>query len=165
MTARSETLDLEETATIATTAPPGSPVRQLSVFLENRVGALLSVVLCVNELIVEVVGLSVVDSVDVTIVRMIVTDPDVAATAFLEKGIPFSETRLLVVELDEGAHGLAACLSALQEGETNIHFSYPLLTRPRGRAALAICLEEPDFGSTVLRHAGFRVLYQEDLAR
>jgi hypothetical protein len=159
-------LDVKESEPVSgTTAPPGSPVRQLSVFLENRVGALLSVVRCVNELLVEVVGLSVIDSVDVTVVRMIVTDPDATATRFMERGIPFSETHLLVVELDEGAHGLAACLSALQEGETNIHFSYPLLTRPRGRAALAICLEEPDFGSTVLRNAGFKVLYQEDLSR
>lgn len=138
---------------------------QLSVFLENRVGALLSIVRCINELHVEVVGLSVVDSVDVTVVRMIVTDPEAVAAHFSERGIPFSKTQLLVVELDEGAHGLASCLAALQEGETNIHFSYPLLTRPRSRAALAICLEEPDFGTSVLRHAGFKVLYQEDLAR
>lgn len=126
---------------------------------------MLSIVRCINELHVEVVGLSVVDSVDVTVVRMIVTDPETVAAHFSERGIPFSRIRLLVVELDEGAHGLASCLAALQEGETNIHFSYPLLTHPRGRAALAICLEEPDFGTSVLRHAGFKVLYQEDLAR
>lgn len=158
-------MDLKETESVSTTVPPGSPVKQLSVFLENRVGALLAVVRCVNELHVEVLGLSVIDSVDVTVVRMVVTDPDAVATLFLERGIPFSETRLLVVELDEGAHGLAACLCALQEGETNIHFSYPLLSQPRGKPALAICLEEREFGISVLHNAGFRVLFQEDLAR
>lgn len=158
-------MDLEQTESVSTTVPPGSPVKQLSVFLENRVGALLSVVRCVNERFVEVVGLSVADSVDVTVVRMIVTDPDSTATLFMERGIPFSETDLLVVELEEGAHGLSSCLAALQEGETNIHFSYPLLSQPRGRPALAVCLDDLDFGLTVLRNAGFKVLFQEDLAR
>lgn len=147
------------------TAVPGSPVKQLSVFLENRVGALLSIVRCIHELHVEVVGLSVVDSVDVTIVRLVVTDPDAVGTMFLERGIPFSETGMVVVELDEGAHSLSACLSALLEGEMNIHFSYPLLTRPQGKAVLALCLEDPEFGMDVLRRVGFKVLYQEELAR
>ncbi|MEM0969064.1 MAG: acetolactate synthase [Verrucomicrobiota bacterium] len=156
-------MEIDDTAPL--TAPPGTPVVQLSVFLENRVGALLSIVRCINDLHVEVVGLSVVDSVDVTVVRMVVTDPGTVTTLFIERGIPFSETRLVVVQMDEGAHGLSACLAALLEGETNIHFSYPLLTRPQGKAALVLCLEDPDFGITILRRIGFKVLYQEDLSR
>tara|TARA_R110002096_G_scaffold376724_5_gene570465 strand:+ start:2467 stop:2946 length:480 start_codon:yes stop_codon:yes gene_type:complete len=144
---------------------PGAPVTQLSVFLENRVGALLSVLRLINETKVEVLGLSVIDSVDVTIVRMILTDPDPVCTLFIEKGIAFTETHMVVVQLDEGAHGLTDCLAALLGGETNIHFSYPLLTRPGGKAALAMCLEDTDFGATVLRQSGFKVLFQDDLSR
>jgi hypothetical protein len=147
------------------TLPPGQPVIQLSVFLENRVGALLSIVRTINDCHVEVVGLSVVDSMDVTIVRLILTDPDAVSTVFIEKGIPFSETRLTVVQLDEGAHGLSNCLTALLQGETNIHFSYPLLSRPNGKAALALCLEDNEFGTSVLRRCGFTLLCQEDLSR
>jgi len=147
------------------TLPPGQPVVQLSVFLENRVGALLSIVRTINDHHVEVVGLSVVDSVDVTIVRLVLTDPEAIATIFMEKGIPFSETHLAVVELDAGANDLANCLAALLQGETNIHFSYPLLSRPNGKPVLALCLEDIEFGTAVLRLAGFRLLNQEDLSR
>ena len=147
------------------TLPPGTPVVQLSVFLENRVGALLSIVRTINDCHVEVVGLSVVDSMDVTIVRLILTDPDAVGTVFIERGIPFSETKLTVVQLDDGAHGLSDCLTALLQGETNIHFSYPLLSRPNGKAALALCLEDNEFGTSVLRRSGFTLLTQEDLSR
>lgn len=148
-----------------TTKIPGTPVTQLSIFLENRVGALLSIVKLINELKVEVIGLSVVDSVDATVVRMIVTDPETTCTMFMEKGIPYSETTMLAVELHEGANGMAECLATLLEGEMNIHFGYPLLSRPNGKAALVFCLEDPDFGRRVLHKAGFRLLYQEDLSR
>lgn len=148
-----------------TTTIPGSPVIQLTVFLENRVGALLSIVRLINDLQVDVIGLSVVDSVDVTIVRLVVTDSDSVSARFMERGIAFSETRMVVVELKEGAHGLAGCLCALLEGETNLHFSYPLLTRPGGKTAIAMCLEDTDFGIEVLRKSGFKVLCQEDLSR
>ncbi len=138
---------------------------QLSVFLENRVGALLSVVQQINAEAVEVLGLSVVDSVDVTVVRFIVTDPDRVIPLFVEKGIPFSETRMAVVELDEGAHGLTECFKALLTGETNIHFSYPLLSHPNGKAAISLCLEDVDFGLNILHQSGFKVLCQDDLSR
>ena len=151
--------------TPATTAPPGSSVKQLTVFLENRVGALLSIVRLINELRVEVLGLSVVDSVDVTIVRLILTDSEAVSARFMERGIPFSETRMLIVELKEGAHGLAGCLAVLLEGEMNIHFSYPLISRPTGKAAIAMCVDDSDFGCEALQKAGYRVLYQEDLTR
>ncbi|MEQ1843521.1 MAG: hypothetical protein ABL994_24195, partial [Verrucomicrobiales bacterium] len=147
------------------TIPPGQPVIQLSVFLENRVGALLSIVRTINDRHVEVVGLSVVDSMDVTIVRLILTDPEAISTVFMEKGIPFSETRLTVVQLDQGAHHLSNCLAALLQGETNIHFSYPLLSRPNGKPALALCLEDNDFATAVLRRSGFTLLFQDDLSR
>ncbi len=148
-----------------TTKIPGTPVCQLSVFLENRVGALLSIVKFINDLKVEVIGLSVVDSVDATVVRLILTDPEVVGTMFMERGIPFSETRMLAVELDAAGHGMAQCLATLLEGEMNIHFGYPLLSRPNGNAALVLCLEDPDFGRSILHKAGFRLLYQDDLSR
>lgn len=147
------------------TVPSGSPVTQLTVFLENRVGALLPIVRMINELRVEVLGMSMVDSIDVTIVRLVVTDPEAVGARFMERGIPFSETRVIVVELQEGAHGLAGCLAALLEVETNIHFSYSLISRPNGKAAIALSVEDPEFAASALSKAGFRTLFQEDLSR
>jgi hypothetical protein len=142
-----------------------SQVRQLTVFLANRMGALLAIVdlLKINHF--EVLGLSVKDAVDATVVRLIVSDPDSVETLFIEKGIPFNSTDVIVVELVEGASQMSDCLRAILNAETNIHFIYPILTRPNGRTAIAICMEDNDFALAVLNQAGFKTLSQCDLSR
>ena len=143
----------------------GEPVRQFSVFLHNRAGTLLGLVRLLNDAQVQVIALSVQESVDVTVVRMLVTDPDTVDTLFIEKGIPFGGCDVVVVELDQGANDLGKCLSALLTAETNIHFVYSLLSRPDGKAAVALHLEDSEFGMSVLRDGGFRLLSQKDLTR
>ena len=143
----------------------GEPVRQFSVFLHNRAGALMGLVRLLNDAQIQVLGLSVQDSVDVTIVRLLVTDPDTVDTLFIERGIPFGGCDVVVVQLEGGPADLSACLSALLMAETNIHFVYPLLSRPEGKAALALHLEDIEFGVNVLHNNGFKVLSQSDLTR
>jgi len=160
-----DTTDGESTGGDALTA--GTPVRQIAVFLQNQVGTLLSIVKLLNRNHVVVLGISVQDSVDVTIVRMVVSDPDTVESLFMEKGIAYSTTDLVVVELQPGSDekGLAECLQALLIAETNIHFIYPVLSRPNDRPALAMHVEDAEFGREVLSNNGFRVLLQEDLSR
>jgi hypothetical protein len=155
----------EPSSTEATTS--GTAVRQIAVFLPNEVGSLLAIVKLLNGNQVVVLGLSVQDSVDVTIVRMVVSDPDTVESLFMEKGIAYSVADLLVVELQPGIddRGLADCLQALLLAETNIHFIYPVLSRPNDRPALAMHVEDSEFGRNVLEKNGFRVLLQEDLSR
>ena len=143
----------------------GTPVRQIAVFLQNRAGALLSVVRLLGDHHVVVLGISVQDAVDATVLRLILSDPDLVETLFIERGIPYSTTEVIVLELIEGATGLAGCLRALLNAETNIHFIYPILTQPNGRSALALCLEDNEFGKSVLLKEGFKLIYQEDLSR
>lgn len=143
----------------------GDPVRQISVFLANRIGSFVSVLDLMRSNHVVVLGLSVQDSIDNTVVRLVVSDPDTVATIFIEKGIPFNSTDLVVVELPEGPEQMPDCLRTLLNAETNIHFIYPLLTQPNGRAALALCVEDNLFGDAILSKAGYRVLRQEDLSR
>lgn len=144
---------------------PGTPVRQFSVFLENKVGALMRLVKLLNDSQVAVLGLSVLDTTDVTIARMVVSDPDTVEQVFFERGIPFSECSLAVVELADGPAGLGRCLHCLLEAETNILYAYPLLTHADGRAVLAFRVEDTAFGLSVLTTNGFKGLYQEDLSR
>ena len=143
----------------------GTPVKQISLFLQNRVGALLSVVRLINTNHVYVLGINVQDSVDVTVVRMVVSDPDTVEALFMEKGIAYSVTELIVVELQEAAEGMSHCLQSLLNAETNIHFIYSILNRPNGRPALALHVEDNDFGNSVLLKNGFKLLSQEDLTR
>ncbi len=105
-------------------------MRHFSVFLENKVGALLEVVKLLGDHSVVVLALSIQDSAESSICRFIVSDPDRVEALFEENGIPFSVSEVVVTELKEGAMDLAKVLAALLKAEVNILFSYPLLSRP-----------------------------------
>ena len=76
-----------------------------------------------------------------------------------------SVCELMVVELSEGPGDLSGVLAALLMAEVNVHFSYPILVRPRGRALLAIHLDDIECASSVLMGEGFKLLTQGDLSR
>ena len=133
--------------------------------LENRVGALASLVRLLNDNLVEVLGLSVQDSADVTVVRMVVNDSETTETLLIEKGISFGMCDLVVVELKDGPSELGACLQELLNAETNIYFSYPLMIQAANCCALALRLDDTEFGITALQNCGFKILFQNDLAR
>ena len=148
-----------------TTLRPGTPVRQFSVMLQNRAGALSSLVHLLKTHRIVLLGFSVRDSNDATIVRLVVSDPESAEQVFIERGIPFTTTSMAVMELTSGAELLSEALDCLFQAETNIHFAYNLVPCPEGRSLLALCLEDYDFGCSVLRKSGFKLLFQEDLSR
>ena len=140
-------------------------VRQFSVFLQNKVGALLELVRLLDESNIVVLAISIADSSESAISRMIVSDPDRTAEIFRERDIAHSETDLLVVEMKQGPGDLSGVLAALLMAEVNIHYSYPLLVRPRARAVLAMHVDDIECASSVLIGEGFKVLNQGDLSR
>ncbi|MCX6969461.1 MAG: acetolactate synthase [Verrucomicrobia bacterium] len=140
-------------------------VRQFSVFLQNKVGALLEIVKLLNESHVVVLALSIQDSSESAIGRIIVSDPERVTEIFHEHDIPYSDCELLVVELNEGPNDLARVLAALLMAEVNVYFSYPLLVRPHDRAVLAMHLDDSECASSVLAGEGFKLLTQGDLSR
>ena len=148
-----------------TVTPSGTPVRQLSVFLQNRVGALMALVKLLTEHRVEVLGLSLQDTTELALVRFVPSDPETAEMLFIEKGIPHTVRPVTVVELHETDRSLVKALAALLTAEINIDFSYPLLVRPRDYPLLVLHLDSPELGGEVLSRAGFKVLMQEDLSR
>ena len=141
------------------------PVRQFSVMLENRIGALHSMIKLMGDCGVHALGFSVQDSFDVTILRLVASDPESLETFFMERGISHTVNEIVVVELPGGPPSLGKYLSALLQAETNIYVSYPLLIRPNGHAALALAVDDPDFAQTALSSQGFKLLYQNDLSR
>lgn len=143
----------------------GAQVTQFSIFLANKVGALLDVVRLLNEQHVHVLAINVQDSADTAIVRIVVSDPESVQAIFLERAVAFSVCELVVVELKEGATELGRLLAALLAAECNIFGSYALLTRPRGQTALALHVEDNECASAVLRSQRFTILGQNDISR
>ena len=143
----------------------GLPVKHFSIFLHNKVGALLEVVRFFEQKGVIVLAFSIVDSAESSIARMIVSDPSLVAKLLHEKDIAYVETTVLVVELAEGAADLGRVLNALLMAEVNLLFSYPLLVRPRGKALLVLHVDDNECASSVLQGEGYQILTQGDLSR
>lgn len=152
-------------ASSESSATDSSPVQQLTVFLQNRVGALMSLVKLLGDHQVVVLGLSLQDNTELALVRLIVSAPDDAHLLLIEKGIAHSMIPVTVIELKETETSLPQALSALLNADINISFSYPLLIRPGQNPILVMHLDNAEFGAEVLAKAGFKVLKQEDISR
>src|SRR5215467_12365395 len=76
-------------------------VRQFNVFLENKVGVLLSLVRRFETTGIRIVSLMVVDSADCAIIRIVLSDPERALEVLKQADLPFTESDLLVVQLPE----------------------------------------------------------------
>lgn len=133
--------------------------------LPNRVGALASLVKLLRSASIEVIGLSVQDSRDATVARLVLSDTDNAEAIFCEKGIPYTICELVVLALKEAGPGLLQCLDILMTAETNVDFAYALLPGAGGQALLAMHVEDYEFASSVLNRSGFKLMYEEDLVR
>lgn len=143
----------------------GPEITQFSVFLSNKIGALRDLVRLLREHSILVLALTVIDATESAIGRILVSDPDRTRDLLHENNISFSETKVLAVELPEGAADLPRILSALLLAEVNIHFCYPLLTRPNGRAVFIVCVDDAECARGVLASEKFHLLKQNDLSR
>ncbi len=133
-------------------------MKQFSVFLPNKVGAMLEVVKLLSVQNTHVVALSVSESTDSAIARIIASDPERVEKLFREKNVPFGVSQVVVVEMREVATQLVKLLAALVMAEVNVHFAYPLLIRPRGFAAIALHVDDTECASSVLMGEGYPLL-------
>ncbi|OHE89416.1 MAG: acetolactate synthase [Verrucomicrobia bacterium RIFCSPLOWO2_12_FULL_64_8] len=146
------------------TAISTDPVKQFSVFTENRVGRLYDLASLLAAREVHIMAITVLDTTDSAIVRLVVDDPDKARELMKANAYPFAECDLLAVEI-AGETDLKTVLAALFEAEINIHYVYSFIKRPDGRSALALHVEDADVATQTLNHRGLRVLSQRDISR
>ncbi len=143
----------------------GEKVRQFSIFMENKVGRLSEIVKLFSDYNIHIVALNVLDTAEAATVRLVVDDPERCRALFAEHQITYVECVLVVVELSSSSSDLKGVLSALLQAECNIHFTYSFLTRPRGKAALAMHVDDEEVASHVLQQASFKLLTQKDISR
>lgn len=137
---------------------------QFSLFVPNKLGRLHDLTRLLKQNEVHILALTVLDTTDSAILRLVVDDPDRARELLREQGFTFTEARILVVEVDIESR-LEQALAALLEAEINIHYLYAFLARPGGRPLVALNLEDMEVAADALRRHQFRVLLQGDLSR
>ncbi|MGJ8638967.1 MAG: acetolactate synthase [Opitutaceae bacterium] len=145
---------------------PGAfePVVQFSVHADNKVGRLNEIIglLAVHE--VHIMAISVLDTTDSSIIRLIVDYPSEAQKLLIEHQFSYVQSELIAVELTDESE-VSTVTFALVQAEINIHYIYPFLVRPNGRFALAISLEDNELAAETLRRHQLRIIGQGDIAR
>ena len=138
-------------------------LRQFCVFMENRVGRLNELLRHLERYDVRVVALSIANSVDCAIVRVMLNDSDRGRELFRLSNFAVSESDLVGVELPDDPQPYLKICMALLQGELNIHYTYPLLYRRRGRGAIAMYVDDVELAMKTLSDKGHRIITENDL--
>jgi hypothetical protein len=140
------------------------PVRQFSVFTANRLGKLHDMVSLLSSRGLHVLAITVLDTTDSSIIRVVVDDPDQARRLLLDNGFAFTESDVVVVEL-ETAGDMGGLMAALLEAELNVNYLYSFIPHPGGKSLLALSMEDDEIAEQILKKHQFRVLRQADISR
>ncbi|MHC4295187.1 MAG: ACT domain-containing protein [Planctomycetota bacterium] len=135
---------------------------QFSVFLANRVGQLGELLGIFAQEEVDVAGLSIVDSTDWAVIRVIVTDSAKARKLLKAHALPFTESKVLLVEVPT-RDALSELLGQLLQAEINVHFAYTLTARSRGNPVMVFHVEDYVLAGQILSSHGFLLIDDADL--
>ncbi len=145
-------------------APPGDAVVQFSVFTPNRLGRLHALVSLLGSQSVHVLALTVLDTTESAVIRIVVDDPDRARGLLQDHDFPYAESRLLATEVSS-TEDLNRLMAALVEAELNINYLYSLIPHPNGNSILAMSVEDNELAAQTLKRHHFPVLKQGDISR
>lgn len=138
-------------------------LRQFCVFMENRVGKLHELLKKIEEHDLRILALSVVDTVDFAVARIMVDETDRAREIFQLAGMNFIENDILGVELPNDDAPFVSIFLALVSAELNISYTYPLLFRRNGRGAIAVYVDDVEQAAAILGDQGHHLLSEKDL--
>lgn len=139
--------------------------KQLSVFIENREGRLDEVLAVIAKANVNILSLSLADTSEYGLLRLIVSDPAKADAALRANGFSSMLTDVLVVRLANKVGSLQAFLSEISKTEINLEYMYGLTIEKEGKASLVIKASDLKKASEILLSSGAELLTAEDIAK
>jgi hypothetical protein len=133
-------------------------VEQISVFLENKSGRLAEVMRVLGSANINIRALSIADTSDFGILRIIVNDKDKALATLKEKDFTVSKTEVVAVEVPDTPGGLSKILDLLDRQGVNVEYMYAFIERSSDNAVIIFRFDENDKAITVLQRAGITIL-------
>ena len=138
-------------------------ILQISVFLENRAGQLAEITKLLAQEGVDIRALSIAETSDYGLARMIVSNANQASSVLLHHGDILSMTPVYAVEVPDAPGGLAGLLALLAENDLDVEYMYSLFAHAEGKACMVLKVSnEPKFLS-VLGDNRIRVIGMEEL--
>lgn len=129
-------------------------MKQLSVFVENKVGRLSAVLDTLKDNNIDISALSLADTSDYGILRLVVDKPDEAMAALKEEGIMVKCTQVLAAAMDDAPGGLAHLLKILTDANVGIEYMYAFIGKSEGKAWTVLRVDDTDVATEVFKKNG-----------
>ena len=138
-------------------------VEQISVFLENKAGRLSEVTGILSEAGINIRALSLADTSDFGILRLIVNDNSKALTALKDRGFTVGKTDVVAVEVDDRPGGLHRILLTLFKANVNVEYMYAFVQQSGSNAVIIFRFDNFEEAVKVLQANGVTVIQAEKL--
>lgn len=138
-------------------------VSQLSVFIENKSGRLADVTRALEKGGINIRALSIADTIDYGLLRLIVNDPVGAKATLVNAGFTVTLTEVLAIEVPDKPGGLAGIIEILSEGGLNIEYMYAFVGASGENAIVIFRIERIDEAIPILQSKGVRILTGDEL--
>lgn len=138
-------------------------VEQISIFIENKSGRLAEVCGILGEAGVNIRALSLADTSDFGILRLIVKDSEKALKVLKERHFTVSKTDVIGVEVPDSPGGLSKILQILDQNSVNVEYMYAFVERSGDNAVIIFRFDNIDEAITVLSNNGIKILKSEKI--
>jgi hypothetical protein len=129
-------------------------IKQISVFLENTTGRLGEVTRVLAQAGINIRAISIADTADFGILRLIVDKSDAAVKALSDGGFTTRQSDVAAVEVDDSPGSLAKVMELFRKSQVNIEYLYASLEGRTGKAVVIFKLEDHDKGLKIIRENG-----------
>ena len=136
-------------------------IKQLSIFVENKAGRLAEITAELAKAGVDIRALSVADTTNFGILRLIVDKPDEAERILREAGLTVSLTGVSAVGIPDQPGGFAAAMRALADASIDIEYMYAFISRDEGRACVILRVEDNAAAVAALEKNGIQLLGED----
>ena len=140
-------------------------IRQLTVYVENKKGALVEITTKLAENGIDLRAMSIADTKDFGILRLIVSDTDKAVEVLHGMGILVKVTDVLGVKISDEIGNLSQALQVLDDNGINLEYLYAFLLRTDKHAYTVLRVEDNEHASQCLINAGFSIITDSDIAK
>ena len=140
-------------------------VEQISIFIENKSGRLAEVTRVLGNQGINIRALSLADTSDFGILRLIVDQTDLAKATLKEQGFTVSKTEVVAVEVPDQPGGLYSILKVLDDAKVNVEYMYAFVERCGGNAVIIFRFDDSTQAIKVLLASGMKILEGERLYR
>ena len=140
-------------------------IKQLTVFVENKQGALVNITEALASHNVNIRALSIADTEDFGILRLIVNDNAAACSTLLDKGYLIKTTDVVGVKIGDAPGKLSGALRVLDDAGINMEYLYAFMTRTEKHAYVVLRVEDNAAAEEVLTNAGFKMITEADISK